>query len=152
MKEYPGAPLTVDVVLQHTDALLVQGHHPGQVSGLWSRVDHHLGVESLPREAGVLLVVADRNWKCKSDISVTQSRAGQGELLQIWSHWHERKKTRKTRCKKNRFVRTCQSYNLVFDTEQKEVCSCTVTVVFTSFIYMHTETRSETRLSTLVTQ
>lgn len=28
------APLTVDVVLQHTDALLVQGHHPGQIGGL----------------------------------------------------------------------------------------------------------------------
>lgn len=55
------APLTVNVVLQHTDALLVQSHHLGQVRGLGSRVDHHLRVESLPREAGILLVVADGN-------------------------------------------------------------------------------------------
>lgn len=55
------APLTVDVVLQHADALLVQSHHLGQVRGLGSGVDHHLRVESLPREAGILLIITDRN-------------------------------------------------------------------------------------------
>lgn len=61
MNGQTAAPLTVNVVLQHADALLVQSHHPGQVGRLRSRVDHHLRVEPLPREAGVLLVVADRN-------------------------------------------------------------------------------------------
>lgn len=56
-----GFRLTVDVVLQHTDALLKQSHHLGQVGRLGSRVDDHLGVEALPREACVLLIVADGN-------------------------------------------------------------------------------------------
>lgn len=62
------APLTVDVVLQHTDALLVQGHHPGQIGGLGPWVDHHLRVEPLPCEPSVLLVVTDRNWKCRGEV------------------------------------------------------------------------------------
>lgn len=62
------APLTVNVVLQHTDALLVQGHHPGQIGGLGPWVDHHLRVEPLSCESSILLVVTDRNWKCRGEI------------------------------------------------------------------------------------
>ncbi len=79
LSECTAAPLTVNVVLQHTDTLLIQSHHPGQVSGLWPRVDDHLWVESLPCEPCVLLVITDRNWKRGREWktgSVTLSRPG----------------------------------------------------------------------------
>lgn len=52
----------VDVVLQHTDALLVQRHHPGQIRRFGSRENHHFRVQPFPREAGVLLVGAERDF------------------------------------------------------------------------------------------
>lgn len=49
------ALLTVNVVLQCADALLVQTHHRREEDGLGARVHLHLPVKSLPSEDGRFL-------------------------------------------------------------------------------------------------
>lgn len=51
-----GTVLTVDVVAQDPDALLVQSHHLREVGGFGARVHLHLGIQPSARKARLALL------------------------------------------------------------------------------------------------
>lgn len=67
--------LTVDVVLQCADALLVQTHHRREEDGLGARVYLHFPVKSLPRKYGRFLgPIAEIGLFCNFEANVSGNK------------------------------------------------------------------------------